>query len=109
MADLEHACDRRGGVQVDAFTDLVAEHAGVIHKPRCTGLVLGTTGIGEALGDPHPQMYRAAPAIRPGFQSAQQDPRTQRRDGHAAQRRDEQQEAGGDPPPVDRHQPWHRM
>ncbi len=55
-------------MQVDALADLVAQRAGVVHQPRRTGEVLRAAGLGEALGEPHPQVHRPAPAVRAGLQ-----------------------------------------
>ena len=70
VPEREHAGHRRGRVQVDALADLVAQRAGVVHQPRRAGQVLRTAGLGEPLGEPHPQVHRAAAAVGAGFQTA---------------------------------------
>ena len=97
MAEAEHPGDRRRGVQVDALADLVAQRAGVVDQPRRAGQVLGAAGLGEPLGQPHPQVHRPAAAVGARLEAAKQHPRAQHRDGHPAQRGDEQQEAGRRP------------
>ncbi|SIH12062.1 Uncharacterised protein [Mycobacteroides abscessus subsp. abscessus] len=54
-------------MQIDAIADARPQRAGVVNHPRCAGKVLGTTGGGETVGDPHSQVHAAAALIGAGL------------------------------------------
>lgn len=82
----QHPGHRRGGVQIDALADLVAQCPCVIHQPRRPGQIFGAAGRREAFGEPDPQVFGAATPIAARPQPGQQRTRPERRDAHPAQR-----------------------
>ena len=72
VPDLEHAGDRRQGVQVDIMVDLRAESTGVIGDPRRPDQAHGAHQVGGLLSQPQPQVHTSTSRIVAGANPGEQ-------------------------------------